>query len=383
MRTKLLLAAFTTLGMLACEMLPTAFSEDDLIPDETESSVARDGDEEGCWYLIIYYIDTREIISRTNLGCSHGGGGSNNNLYVTFNCDKDITRGRTGGCSITTNPYNATMSGTWTFNPDDGRNTTQTGSHKSFRGTAVVSGSMSYSGTVSHSGESESVGTNVRITVDARTNTTWTKGAARFHNNGPAAAGTLDHCVRSGGVTSDTNSPCSDFMRVGTPSVAQGTGPWSGIYFIRSHNSSVNVAIQINREFRSDKPKNFMTGDLRDDCEGTSAESVRQNELTANALACARPNAFNGALGHVVSHERKHVNLAAAEWRSLDLFEGIEAIVAINASLARSRAETSLYNGRRSLWNASNFHTGTYNDYSYWRRPDGFLWRWDTQRLYN
>lgn len=32
---------------------------------------------------------------------------------------------------------------------------------------------------------------------------------------------------------------------------------------------------------------------------------------------------------------------------------------------------------------ASDFHTGTYNVYSFWRRPDGFLWRWMAERLYN
>ena len=38
-------------------------------------ATAADGDE-GCWYLIIYYLDNGEIISVTRLGCTNGGGGS-------------------------------------------------------------------------------------------------------------------------------------------------------------------------------------------------------------------------------------------------------------------------------------------------------------------
>jgi hypothetical protein len=162
-------------------------------------------------------------------------------------------------------------------------------------------------------------------------------------------------------------------MKMGTPSVAQDSGPWRGIYFIRSHNSSVNLAFQINQEYRRDRPKNLMT----------SAEYVSQNELSANALSCARPNQFSGALAHVVSHERKHVNLAAAEWRTLSVFEDIESIVTTSARMARSEAETELFEGHRQIKNASDFHTGTYNVYSFWRRPDGLLWRWMAERLYN
>ncbi len=378
----MVLAGFVTLGTLACSVLPTALNEDDILgesADATESSVARDGDEEGCWYLIIYYIDTGEIISRSLLGCSHGGGSSNGNLNVTFSCDKDIRRGSTGGCSITTNPSNATLSGTWTFNPDEGRNTTRTGSYSHFEGRAVVSGTMSYSGTVSHSGESEQVGTSVGITVDERTSSSWTRQGGRFSANGPARRGVLESCAATrAGIAADVNTglACRDFMDEGTPSVGQGTGPWSGLYYIRDHNTSVNVAFQVNMEYRSYRPKSWMNGDLADDCADHTAINTRQNEMSANALSCARPNQYQSALGNLVAHERKHVTLARTEWQRLGLFEAIEGIVDTSASSARNRATSLIAGAHRSITNAANHHTNRSISFRYWRRDNGSLWEY-------
>lgn len=376
----MVLAVLATLGALACEVLPTAVTEDDF-PDEGNDAqaVARDGDEDGCWYLIIYYIDTGEIISRTKLGCSHGGGGSNNNLYVTFGCTENVVRGRTGGCSITTNPSNATLSGEWSFSPDVGRRTTRSGSHTHFRGTAVVSGTLNYSGTVRHSGESEQVGTSTRITVKPRTSYSWTSRAGQFRANGPAGRGVLENCVawRSGiAADVDTDSRCADFMNEGTPSVSQGSGPWSSLYYIRSHNTSVDVAFQVNLEFRSYASKTFLNGDLQDQCEGQSGSTSRQNEMSANGLSCARPNQYFSALAYLVSHERGHVSAASREWARLDLYENIEALVDPNRVSVRNRATSLISGGHQSLRNAARTHTGRSVSYRYWRRANGSLWEY-------
>ncbi len=203
----------------------------------------------------------------------------------------------------------------------------------------------------------------------------------RFDVNGPAASGILERCAAPrAGIAADINTgvACADLMDEGTPSISRGTGPWSAYYFVSRHNTSVDVRFQVNKMYRRTNTKTWINGDLEDDCEDDDAMNVRQNEYTANGLACARANGYFSAQANLIAHEREHVTLARNEWQLLDLFEGIEAVNATSSAGARNIAEGLITRAHTRMKNAANNHTYTGVSYRFFLRENGSLWEFLT-----
>ena len=96
------------------------FPEEQLVNDV--STVVRDGNEEDCWYLVWYYLDTGEVFDTVQLWCTTGGSGSQDgDVEVRLGCDAIVTRGDFADCHLTTDPADASITDIdWQFTADAG-----------------------------------------------------------------------------------------------------------------------------------------------------------------------------------------------------------------------------------------------------------------------
>ncbi len=389
-RYSLMLTVVTTVGVLACNVVPTAFDGDSL--DEGTSpaihTVAYDGSEEGCWYLVWYYLDTGEVFHTERLHCTRGGGGSTTpTVNVRLGCDSRITRGSVGGCRLTTDPPNARLTDVeWTFTTNNPyRRTTRRGG-RAWEGHAVASGMMVLTGTA-HPEEDEAGGASavsagsaarqgvpftqsVELVVEERNSSIWTERNVRFVSSRAATPPTLDRCVGgAAGFAGDINDQCGDYINDRTaPRAGRGSGPWRDYYFVLRHNTPVNVFYQIHSNYRTDGRAYTFNGSLRQRC-GAGAS----NMFYANGRYCALPNQFGRVRSHIHDHEAEHVNLAERQWYREDMFEQLESLVTTNRITLVQEARSIIRVAASNIEAAANHHGGPPTVFRYWNHVGG-LW---------
>ena len=365
---------------------PLINQEQDLAP-----VVASDGDDElVCAYLVQYYLDTGEVWSVSPLGCNVGGGGgsSGDSIKVRLGCEQRITRGEWTRCLLDTDPTDTELTSlTWTFVSSQSgfANYLSDTESRSWDGNAVESGRVTVSGYVSiGDGTGYSVGAASQgksfdatfdLNVRARRRSVWSSSYnARFSSSRPVSPGQLDSCLNPTrlGITMDVRSSiCGDLMRRGTPLTAPGGGPWSGLYYVRNPNISVNLGYQVNRELRSDDPSRTLNGSLATACPHLTSS---WNVPSVNTQPpCARPNDFAAVEGHVDNHEQWHVDRARTEWHQIDLAEEVESMTRESSSDLVAAVSQFLYDADTNFTLHVSQHFGSYT-YSYWRKPNGSSW---------
>ena len=390
----MVLAVLVTLGALACEVLPTALDNDFLDEGTTPTiqTVARDGDDEGCWYLVWYYLDTGEVFNTQLLYCKTGGSGSKDPpVNIRLGCDSEIRRGSVGGCRLTTDPSDARLTDVeWTFTTSSPYHRSTRRGGRSWEGHAVVDGTITVTGTA-HPDEDDSGGNGPNgasgssegidftqtfdLAVSGRTSHTWTASNSRFVSSRAASPPTLDRCVGgAAGVAGDINGPCGSYINDRTvPRAGRGSGPWQNYYMVLRHNTSVDVFYQLHSDYRTDGIAHNLNGRLRDRCgNGT------WNMYYVNGRSCARPNQYASARSHIHGHEAEHVNLAERQWYREELFEQLEELVTTNQITLVQEARTLIRNAAGNIKSAANHHGGPPTILRYWNYVGGL---WDLRNV--
>ena len=201
----------------------------------------------------------------------------------------------------------------------------------------------------------------------------WNTYNADFDSYWHASPGTMENCVGGGtlGFAGDVDDNCDDYINDGYPRAGRGSGPWRGLWYLMRHNTSVDVAYQIDKRYRSDGTPKSLNGRL-----ATLCGNRYWNMTTANSQSCSGSNEFSRAFQLLRYHESRHVVLASQQWDSEDLFERLDAMTGnFNGTALVQDSRLAISNSSVAITNHANFHSwARQENLTYWSVTTGGTW---------
>ena len=307
-----------------------------------------------------------------------GGGTQTDTLTVKLECDDpdgDVERGSNVTCTLSASESAATFSGLqWSF-PKTGA--TQSGG-TSWGGRAVVSGTMQVTGLVNGTAF---VPATADIAVSGRgwswqsdMNVRWADIACAGVNASWKPAGS-----RWGAAMPDLCG--DDFFNRGDDSfsVAEGTGPWDGQFYVSAANAPVAVSAQLAPVLTSGGPKHPLAGEP-DLVEACGSGVTKANEHYVNTK-CLDISGYKRMVTVVEQHEQGHLNDFAKVVGEHDIYAAWDAMVGTSRSAVVKAAKEEATDAQAEMERLAGLRDPpSYAGWEWWLYRYGSYWDWAVHR---
>ena len=345
-----------------------------------------------CLVPIYYYLDTGEIIGYTILHCEPseedpGGSGRGSStgseptdttsVTIGLDCPANVNRGARAACTITKYPSDAAVINVqWTFTNTAVTNTKQNG--ESWVGTAVSTGTVKVTG----SAGGHSFTLTRSITVQDR-GWRWTV------STGWAVGSEIDAC---GGWQDKSGKavryPCGgpDWFDKNGFTVAQGSGPWTRLYFVSDANAPVGLLAALHPRYRVNGPTHWLRGNptLVRLCRARFGASTNQVSAHQANTQCEAVADYQRAISFVRAHENRHLSAAVSAAGANDLYAKWDGVVETSRADASDAASDIADDVQIQVDSAIRAtHTNTVHVYSFWAFFTSNAWQKATFNLRN